>query len=229
MKNRRKTLCILLAVVMLAGIVPAYAAADSTESFDDVKPGDWYYDAVMTLTEGGLFHGYGNGKFGPDDTITWGQFQLVMSRLTWGQAYGDESGIDLNTDMNKMVMTRGLTAVQMVKTYNKYCFGYYSYPNNTFTSVDDFPDSADIINWCYIYQTELYPLVNNGAHIMGADMDSARSAATNYILKSYTLNMFKGVDDKGTFAPYVSLTRAQFCQILYNMGWLTADCEYFTK
>lgn len=41
-----------------------------TNAYDDVQPGDWYYTAVMELTEGGLLTGYGDGGFGPDDVIT---------------------------------------------------------------------------------------------------------------------------------------------------------------
>ena len=38
----------------------------------------WCYDAVMTLTEGGLLNGYGNGKFGPNDNLTRAQVSLSL-------------------------------------------------------------------------------------------------------------------------------------------------------
>ena len=215
---------------------PANTAANSdtensySNSYDDVNPGDWYYDAVMTLTEGGLLQGDGNGKFWPNDTITYGQFQLIMSRLTGGKAYGDESGIDLRTDVNKMTMSRGLTAVCLIETFNAhYGYNYYynkTFYNKTFTSVGDFPDSEDIRAWAYEYLTVIEPAL--GIRGFSPDMQASINAvSTNFILKAYKIGMFQGVDDKGTFAPYATLTRAQFCQILYNMGWITADCKYF--
>lgn len=215
---------------------PANTTANSStansysNSYDDVLPGDWYYDAVMALSEGGLFSGYGNGKFGPNDIITYGQFQLVMSRLTGGKAYGDESAIDLGTDINKMTMSRGLTAVCLVQTFNAhYSYDYYyckTFYNKTFTSVDDFPDSEDIRAWVYEYLTVIQPAL--GIHALIPNMQTSINAVSkNFILKAYKIGMFRGVDDKETFAPYHSLTRAQFCQILYNMGCFTADCPYF--
>ena len=49
---------------------PSTPAETYTHTYDDVNSNAWYYDAVMTLTEGGLLAGYGNGKFGPNDALT---------------------------------------------------------------------------------------------------------------------------------------------------------------
>ena len=36
--------------------------------------------------------------------------------------------------------------------------------------------------------------------------------------------MFTGVDSAGRFDPYATLTRAQLCQVLYQMGWTYFGC-----
>ena len=57
-------------------------------SYTDVPLDMWCYDAVMTLTEGGLLNGYGNGKFGPNDNLTRAQVAFVYTRLIGNEVRG---------------------------------------------------------------------------------------------------------------------------------------------
>ena len=76
---------------------PGQTAKPYNNSYTDVASNAWYYDAVMTLTEGGLLAGYGGGKFGPDDALTRGQVAIIVTRLVgnpipddylnWGNGY----------------------------------------------------------------------------------------------------------------------------------------------
>lgn len=117
MKRTKRLLTALITAALLVSIIPAAYAADPdeewgtvnhvyhpstnaetyTHTYDDVSPNAWYYDAVMTLTEGGMLAGYGNGKFGPDDSLTRGQVTIIRTRLignelpkdylNWGNGY----------------------------------------------------------------------------------------------------------------------------------------------
>ena len=49
--------------------------------FSDVKSGAWYTGYVNLAYKEGIISGYGNGKFGPDDEITYGQFVTMLIRL----------------------------------------------------------------------------------------------------------------------------------------------------
>ena len=49
--------------------------------FTDVKPGNWYTGYVNLAYSHGLLAGYGNGKFGPDDPVTYGQAATLLLRL----------------------------------------------------------------------------------------------------------------------------------------------------
>ena len=60
---------------------PGQTAKPYSNSYTDVASNAWYYDAVMTLTEGGLLAGYGGGKFGPDDALTRTQLAIISGRL----------------------------------------------------------------------------------------------------------------------------------------------------
>lgn len=50
-------------------------------SFSDVFPGAWYYDVVRQAAALGLFSGYDDGRFGPNDGVTRGQVATVLWRM----------------------------------------------------------------------------------------------------------------------------------------------------
>ena len=64
------------------------AAADATD-FDDVAEGAWYYDAVRWASGAGIIEGYGDGRFGPEDTLTREQMAAIIYRhaKTKGQGF----------------------------------------------------------------------------------------------------------------------------------------------
>ena len=68
-----------------------------TVSFTDVAPDAWYATAVNTLASLGIVTGYGNGKFGPDDSITRAQFTTIAMRF----ANLDTSGENIFTDVSE--------------------------------------------------------------------------------------------------------------------------------
>ena len=48
--------------------------------YDDVKAEDWYSESVRWADSVGVVTGYGNGKFGPNDTITREQMATMLWR-----------------------------------------------------------------------------------------------------------------------------------------------------
>ena len=70
-----------------------------TESqFTDVKVDAWYAPYVTWSADAGLFYGYGDNRFGPDDPITHEQMYLLMQRFTemYGYAVKDGSAVSLS-------------------------------------------------------------------------------------------------------------------------------------
>lgn len=63
-------------------------------AFNDVKGGAWYADAVNWATSVGIVSGYGDGKFGADDSIT--REQLAMILYQYAKLKG-HTATDLNT------------------------------------------------------------------------------------------------------------------------------------
>ena len=64
-------------------------APKSKPGFADVPAGRWYADAVAWTAENGIFVGYGENKFGPDDPITREQLATIFFR------YADYKGCDM--------------------------------------------------------------------------------------------------------------------------------------
>lgn len=66
------------------------ASADSP--FSDVAPGDWYSQAVAWANANGIVEGYGEGRFGPADSITREQLAAILYRYIKldGEGYGQE-------------------------------------------------------------------------------------------------------------------------------------------
>lgn len=61
---------------------------ERTASFTDVPDNEWYSDAVAWAAQKNIVNGYGNGKFGPQDSITRQQLAAILYRYT---AYKDVS------------------------------------------------------------------------------------------------------------------------------------------
>ena len=68
-----------------------------TVSFTDVAPDAWYATAVNTLASLGIVTGYGNGMFGPNDSITRAQFTTIAMRF----AHLDTSGENIFSDVSE--------------------------------------------------------------------------------------------------------------------------------
>ncbi|MBE6657191.1 MAG: hypothetical protein E7604_01995 [Ruminococcaceae bacterium] len=79
----------------LAGDEAAANAAPPTESvFPDVRTQDWFAPYVTWSVDEGLFYGYGDGRFGPNDPITHEQMYLLMQRFALSRGYLVRDGAD---------------------------------------------------------------------------------------------------------------------------------------
>ena len=57
-------------------------SAGKGKTFPDVKNSEWYYEAVMALTEAGVINGNDDGTFGPEKSITRAEFVAMIIRYT---------------------------------------------------------------------------------------------------------------------------------------------------
>jgi len=65
-------------------------AVTGENSFDDVKDGAWYADAITWASENGIVNGLGNGLFGPKNDVTREQLAAMLYR------YAEYKGMDVS-------------------------------------------------------------------------------------------------------------------------------------
>ena len=68
------------AVTFLWRAAGAPAAGGADSPFADVRPGAYYYDAVLWAVENGIARGVGSGTFAPDAPVTRGQALTFLHR-----------------------------------------------------------------------------------------------------------------------------------------------------
>ena len=61
--------------------VPGTPSSSYDDYYTDVPSTMWAYHPIMTMTEGGLLAGYGNHLFGPNDTLTKEQLDIIRTRI----------------------------------------------------------------------------------------------------------------------------------------------------
>lgn len=66
-------------------------------TFTDVADGEWYTDAIAWAAENKIVEGYGNGKFGPTDSITREQFATILYRYAKYKGYDVTATADITT------------------------------------------------------------------------------------------------------------------------------------
>lgn len=77
---------------------------ENVSPFSDVPADEWYSDAVSWAAQEGIVNGYGNGEFGPQDSITRQQLAAILYRYTtfkgasvsangWASSYPDISNV----------------------------------------------------------------------------------------------------------------------------------------
>lgn len=66
-------------------------------SFQDVAPDQYYAKAVTWAASNGVVSGYGEGKFGPNDTITREQMAAILYRYAQYKGYDLTKSADLST------------------------------------------------------------------------------------------------------------------------------------
>ena len=79
--------------------------AEDSMTFLDVEEGMWYSDAIDWASSNGIVEGYGNGKFGPEDTITREQMATILWRYAKYKGYdvsADASSVEPYSDANSI-------------------------------------------------------------------------------------------------------------------------------
>lgn len=125
--TRAQACKLVVGVLGLSSQVNTYARKTL---FSDIAPSAWYNGYVNLAYAKGIINGYGNGTFGPDDPITYGQLATVALRLlgytsaeigsVWPMdytAFADELGLCGSLTLRaEQTLTRGQAAIVLANT-----------------------------------------------------------------------------------------------------------------
>lgn len=79
MKKCKKTVVVILALMMLMSSVPSFGA---TPRFSDVPVNHWAYTFIEKMASLNIIAGIGGGKFNPSGTLTFQEAMILLARLT---------------------------------------------------------------------------------------------------------------------------------------------------
>ncbi len=213
------------------------------QKFADVTPDKWYYEAVNNYAKTGILKGKDDGLFHPDDYVTNGEFATILCRVSeqasedyklytnpesgtyyhpnpanWAelacmacrsgnrstQMFGcsSDDAADMNYVNAPTTRTRVFSALHNLAYDEQFMFKY-NYPNFLYDSTTlHFPE---------LMVTDLQR-AQAGAALKDRDDDLYGDGPT-----LYALGIIHG-DGNGYIHPKDPITRAEVCQILYNMG-----------
>ena len=198
---KKRLLCILLCLAMLATLLPVTAGA-AEQTFSDMPASThWSYRALTAAIENGLLRG-SNGKLTPNDRLTRGQMAAVINR-----AFGATDTADISdfsdvpakawyyTDIAKAVRMgtfkgsgNKMRPEEPISRQEAFAVlaRAFKLTDGDATALDRFSDKSKVSKW--------------------AIPELAAMAANGYVNGS-----------NGKLNPLSSITRAEFAQVMYNM------------
>lgn len=179
-------------------------------TFMDVPADFWGYQAIEALAEGGLVAGVGGNKFAPNGDITYAQYCQIAAR-----ALGLETGAD----------ETGYWAAKAIKSCLEKNL-IFSRGEVTSKNYDVAMTREAAVSAMYLLVKDNYDIIK--MDITSTDIPDYNQISAEYrsnILKAYNLGITGGIDSNRTFSPASNLTRAQVCQLFYNLGITKIDGE----
>ena len=216
MSTFKRLTCVILAIVMFAGILPtAGFAADKPDgfnyfirrnllqpnTFNDISESDWFYVSVKSAYELGLMIGKENGNFDPTSGITIAETLTIAARLN----YIYEWGMDVFP-----------ASTPWYQTYVDYAVSHgiiTSAPKNANAPATRAYYAAVMAK---ALPDEALQEINNVADgaIPDVKLDDKYG---NAVYKLYRAGILTGNDKKGTFAPDSAIKRSEVAAIVARM------------
>lgn len=177
----------------------------SAPTFTDVATDAWYHTAVTALAKGGLVAGIGDNKFDPEGTLTIAQFCQLLARAKNRATGTDENGYWAG-----------------IAIYESVDMGYINSYGEILPENYDVPITREAaVSAMYLAsQSNFLNATPRGIKLEDIpDNEQISEVYKEHIVDAYNFGITNGNDDKLTFNPQGSLTRAQVCQLFYNLDW----------
>ncbi len=209
----RKIMVLFLVSILALSTTQTMVFAEQT-GFSDVSSQDWFYDAVMTLSEMGIISGYENGQFKPEEEVHRDAFATMMVKT-----------LDLSLESPGTAWFKDVSknhwAYAFVETAKYYMTGYKK--NNAYYFMPETnavrEDMAVALVKAMGYQTS-----GNLSYLdTFEDADSISDNLKDEVATAVRYGLMSGSKSGDTymFYPQSDLTRAETAALLMNI--LSAD------
>ena len=199
MKTRKRMVCgMLLLAVLVTGVIGSFCAT----RFSDVPSNHWAATYINAAADEGIVVGYGNGKFGPSDPITVAEMATIVARVS---GY-DEKG-----------------SGYWAQNYLEYCKKNGCLPDKGEINAQNYGVPCTREEAAYMFY---HGIGSNNPSIANYDIEKedipdfnqVTSGYSNSVLMLYKKGVLVGMDEKMTFGPKETFTRAQIATMLYRAG-----------
>lgn len=209
--KKRLTSLILALTAALTLTLPAFAAGDP---FTDVPKNAYYYTYVEEAVANGWINGYGDGRFGPEDKVTYAQMCIMLTKAffkdeldaytgpktTWYTAYCNvASEIGLLEGTNVKNTPTDATAV--AQHMNRYEMAQMIY-NAMKAANKKMPTNIEVFN----------------ARMATADWDAIPKNYRDAVDNCKAAGIINGFDSQGTFAGAGYMSRAHAAIVLTKLN-----------
>ncbi len=207
-----KRLVSLIISISILFTMSSVVFADERITFSDVKPENWYYEAVMAMSgdKYSLFNGTTKvvnnvGTFSPNSPISRIQLITVLVRYLYPDAAAELGGAKpWYLGYYNFALEKGLIDAENYPLYSAFL-------NDPITR----QETAGLIMSAFIASGETLPsysLVDSSV----SDFEDVSEKYAEAVRRSYIIGIFGG---KGTrFDPLSGLTRAEAAQVIYRLA-----------
>jgi len=185
--------------------------------FTDTDPDAWYAPAVNYALANGIISGYGDGRFGPNDPVTWAQLMTIIYRNVdyGGDMYPDVEYWNNNYKVDHWARPAVCWCIDSLVVLEEDVMRGKTVPNEILNS----PMNREQA----IYALSRYAMGNratfDGKDHNIPDLSSVSEKYREGIKLAYQCGLTGGMDSTGRFNPKGAVTRAQVCQMFYSMQW----------
>ncbi len=184
---------------VIEGVNATVSAPVEKTVFSDVSEDAWYYDAVMLMSDMGVVNGVGDGLFMPEGTLTYAQFCQILAK---------QMGVEVGSENGYWAEKAVAACVELGLIDNRGSFISENY---------DVPITREAAIAGMYRAVESAEAVKDLTDADIPDFAEIDAKFQEDVLNAYRIGILSGVDDKGTFLPKKNLTRAEICQLFYNI------------
>lgn len=217
---RKKALSFALALALSIGLATPVLAVNGAPTFTDVPANNWAYPYVEKAAKNGWISGYTDGRFGPNDKVTYAQFCVMLIG-----AFFQEQLADYSDPADVWYSRQCGTAAKI---------GLFDYSTIKGRHTDAVAVGTNLNR--YEMAAILYPAVEAAVKKVDTEALEAVEAATpdwssipeiykTSVAVAKTYGLINGVDSAGTFSGDGTMNRAQAAVVLCKFDELVQESQ----